>query len=268
MLLVPLPTPKRTITNSQLPSISGGRLFWHLSTRHAVVIWDPLNTNSWELASLINYKSRIVSASFLGVTTIIWNCGLCPLANWLSLIYILIDSSHKAGSWDLHLVTFLHVSAEDSKVYLYFCLTVTLMMMMMMMSDIYRRIPELLIYKAASEPCISFVRDTSRTLLVWQFVLNSDIWSIHLKLNLKIKYAHVFFQSYRWATGHAIVQAISHRLPTAADRVQAQVRSCGICGGQSSAGVGFLRVLRFPLPIFIPPKCSTVIIIYHLGLVQ
>jgi hypothetical protein len=28
--------------------------------------------------------------------------------------------------------------------------------------------------------------------------------------------------------------------------------SCGICGGQSGAGAGFLRVLRFPLPIFIP----------------
>jgi hypothetical protein len=28
---------------------------------------------------------------------------------------------------------------------------------------------------------------------------------------------------------------------------------CGICGGQSGAGAGFLRVLRFPLPIFIPP---------------
>jgi hypothetical protein len=27
----------------------------------------------------------------------------------------------------------------------------------------------------------------------------------------------------------------------------------GICGGQSGAGAGFLRVLRFPLPIFIPP---------------
>jgi hypothetical protein len=25
------------------------------------------------------------------------------------------------------------------------------------------------------------------------------------------------------------------------------------CGGQSGAGAGFLRVLRFPLPIFIPP---------------
>jgi hypothetical protein len=27
----------------------------------------------------------------------------------------------------------------------------------------------------------------------------------------------------------------------------------GICGGPSGAGAGFLRVLRFPLPIFIPP---------------
>jgi hypothetical protein len=26
-----------------------------------------------------------------------------------------------------------------------------------------------------------------------------------------------------------------------------------ICGGQSGAAAGFLRVLRFPLPIFIPP---------------
>jgi hypothetical protein len=26
-----------------------------------------------------------------------------------------------------------------------------------------------------------------------------------------------------------------------------------ICGGQSGTGVGFLRVLRFPLPILIPP---------------
>jgi hypothetical protein len=27
----------------------------------------------------------------------------------------------------------------------------------------------------------------------------------------------------------------------------------GFCGGQSGAGASFLRVLRFPLPIFIPP---------------
>jgi hypothetical protein len=51
----------------------------------------------------------------------------------------------------------------------------------------------------------------------------------------------------------AIAQAVSSWLPTAAARVRARVRSCGICGGQSGAGAGFLRVHRFPLPIFIPP---------------
>jgi hypothetical protein len=39
----------------------------------------------------------------------------------------------------------------------------------------------------------------------------------------------------------------------------------GFCGGQSGAGAGFLRVLRFPLPIFIPPIAPK-IIIYHRGL--
>jgi hypothetical protein len=56
-----------------------------------------------------------------------------------------------------------------------------------------------------------------------------------------------------FAKGRAIAQAVCRWLPTAAARVRARVWSCGICGGQSGARVGFLRVLRFPLPIFIPP---------------
>jgi hypothetical protein len=54
-------------------------------------------------------------------------------------------------------------------------------------------------------------------------------------------------------TGRAIAQAVSRWLRAAAARVRARFWSCGICGGQSGAGAGFLRVLRFPLPIFIPP---------------
>jgi hypothetical protein len=46
--------------------------------------------------------------------------------------------------------------------------------------------------------------------------------------------------------GRAIAQAVSCWLPTAAGRVRARVWSSGICGGQSGAGAGFLRVLWFP----------------------
>jgi hypothetical protein len=53
--------------------------------------------------------------------------------------------------------------------------------------------------------------------------------------------------------GRAIAQAVSRWFPTTAARVRSQVRSCGICGGQSGTGAGFLRVLRFPMPILIPP---------------
>jgi hypothetical protein len=52
--------------------------------------------------------------------------------------------------------------------------------------------------------------------------------------------------------GRATAQAVSRRLPTAAARVRAQVKSCGTCGGQSGTRAGFLLALRFPLPIFIP----------------
>jgi hypothetical protein len=45
----------------------------------------------------------------------------------------------------------------------------------------------------------------------------------------------------------AIAQTDSRLLPTAAAPVRFQVRSCGICGGQSGTGAGFLRVIRFHL---------------------
>jgi hypothetical protein len=56
--------------------------------------------------------------------------------------------------------------------------------------------------------------------------------------------------------GSAIAQAVSRRLPTAAALFRFHVRSCGICGGQSGNGEGFLRELRFSLLIHIPPTAS------------
>jgi hypothetical protein len=53
--------------------------------------------------------------------------------------------------------------------------------------------------------------------------------------------------------GRAITQAVTRRLPTTAAGVRARVRACGFCGGQSGTGEVFLRLLLFPLPIFIPP---------------
>jgi hypothetical protein len=51
----------------------------------------------------------------------------------------------------------------------------------------------------------------------------------------------------------AMAQAVSRWFPTATAWIRARVRSCGICGRQSCTGAGFSRVLRFSLPILIPP---------------
>jgi hypothetical protein len=57
-------------------------------------------------------------------------------------------------------------------------------------------------------------------------------------------------------------------LPAVSCRLQAQVRSCGICGGQSGTGAGFLRVLPFPLPIIplsAPHSSSIIIMVSRIG---
>jgi hypothetical protein len=53
--------------------------------------------------------------------------------------------------------------------------------------------------------------------------------------------------------GCVTAQLVFCRLPTATAQVRSQVKLCGICGGQSDTGAGFLWVLQFPLPILIPP---------------
>jgi hypothetical protein len=56
-----------------------------------------------------------------------------------------------------------------------------------------------------------------------------------------------------YVLGRAVVQAVRRWLPTAAARVHVRA-ACGVCDGQSGTGAVFLRVLRFPLLIIIPPN--------------
>jgi hypothetical protein len=91
-----------------------------------------------------------------------------------------------------------------------------------------------------------------------------DRFSMHLSLGLLVLASRATRQPfpYQHMRGRTIAQAVSRRLPTAASRVRSQVRSCGNCGEQSGTGAGFLRVLRFPLPILIllTAPCSLIIL--------
>jgi hypothetical protein len=82
---------------------------------------------------------------------------------------------------------------------------------------------------------------------VMAILLNPFTSDRHVNAHTQVTYFTVSLR------GRAIAQAVSHWLPTVAAQVQAWVWSCGICDGQNGAGAGFLRVLRFPLPICIPP---------------
>jgi hypothetical protein len=67
--------------------------------------------------------------------------------------------------------------------------------------------------------------------------------------------------------GRVVAQPDSRRLPTAAVTVRSRVKSCGICDVPSGTEEGFLRVLRFPLPLIHYTDSGTVII-YHPGLAK
>jgi hypothetical protein len=47
-------------------------------------------------------------------------------------------------------------------------------------------------------------------------------------------------------------EVVSRRIFASVDRVQSQVRSCGICGVHRGTGAGFLRVGRYPLSDLFP----------------
>jgi hypothetical protein len=72
--------------------------------------------------------------------------------------------------------------------------------------------------------------------------------SVYFICRLKATEGHLYFFD-----GRAVTQAVCCQLPTSAVRVYAQVKTYGICGGQSGTGGGFLRVLGFLCQSFIPP---------------
>jgi hypothetical protein len=55
---------------------------------------------------------------------------------------------------------------------------------------------------------------------------------------------------------HATTQAVSNRIPIAADRVRTQVWLYEIYVGQIGTRAGYLRVLQFSITLFITPNCS------------
>jgi hypothetical protein len=66
----------------------------------------------------------------------------------------------------------------------------------------------------------------------------------------KVMFSYVdLVRTKSWHTaekGRAVAQAVSRWLSTAVAWVQTRFYSCGVCGGQSGAGTGFLLVLGFP----------------------
>jgi hypothetical protein len=70
------------------------------------------------------------------------------------------------------------------------------------------------------------------------------------------------------STYSAMAQAVSRRLPTAAARVRAQFRSCGICGGETNWHWGRFSPSTSVSPANLHPTDCSILIIYHPGLVQ
>jgi hypothetical protein len=82
---------------------------------------------------------------------------------------------------------------------------------------------------------------------------NRQVYSVCSKVIAYRKDLGNVILSYTVWKGRSIAQAVSRWLLTAAAHFRVWVWSYGICDGQSCVGAGFLRVLRFPLTIIIPP---------------
>jgi hypothetical protein len=107
--------------------------------------------------------------------------------------------------------------------------------------------------------------------------LGYNIWSLFLLVSTSPCVRHKgspcgYGERVQWITTvtHALLKVRSqpHCLPTAGARVQVWVKYCDICGGKSDTGERVLRLFRFPLPLIPFTSCSTVITIYHPGLVK
>jgi hypothetical protein len=58
------------------------------------------------------------------------------------------------------------------------------------------------------------------------------------------------------AGGRARAKAVGLWLPTAAARVPSQASSCWFLIVERDPGVGFFRILQFPLPVLLPRNAS------------
>jgi hypothetical protein len=70
---------------------------------------------------------------------------------------------------------------------------------------------------------------------------------------------------------HIIAQEVSPQLFIAEARVRSRARSYGIYGRRNGTGTGFIRVLRFSLPILIEPELdisNSIIDVYNLDAVN
>jgi hypothetical protein len=83
-------------------------------------------------------------------------------------------------------------------------------------------------------------------------MIKRKIWDANDSAD-KSKQEHIRVSTFH---GRAVAQVVSRCLPTAAALVRVRAE-CGVCGGQSGTGAGFLRILRFHLPIILPISPSS-----------